>query len=155
MFFRSVINPSSRNVTRNASCILDSWLTYSLKTNKGIFLWSEIGKQWGHVTDYVSKHSGGLLRVASEQSIVCCNITYPKIIILCDWSATFKSEKHNIMRPVRKVLSTGTYTSFTYQSFIWTDEKWYIDRTSAERDTCCKVPQWNCYYSISLQLHEM
>jgi hypothetical protein len=39
-----------------------------------------------------------------EQGIVCCNITCPKIIILCNLSATFKSEKHNIMRPVGKVL---------------------------------------------------
>jgi hypothetical protein len=38
--------------------------TYSLKMNKGIFLYSEIGKQRGHVTDYVSKHSGGLLRTS-------------------------------------------------------------------------------------------
>jgi hypothetical protein len=42
--------------------------------------------------------------VVPKQGIVCCNITCPKIII-CDRSATFKSEKHNIMRPVRKVLS--------------------------------------------------
>jgi hypothetical protein len=42
--------------------------------------------------------------VVPEQGIVCCNITCLKIIILCDRSATFKSEKHNIMRPVRKVL---------------------------------------------------
>jgi hypothetical protein len=35
-----------------------------------------------------------------EQGVVCCNITYPKIIILCDWSATFKSKKQHIMRSV-------------------------------------------------------
>jgi hypothetical protein len=40
--------------------------------------------------------------MAPEQGILYCNITYPKIRIL--WSATFKSEKHNIMRLVRKVL---------------------------------------------------
>jgi hypothetical protein len=43
--------------------------------------------------------------VVPEQGMVCCNIACPKIIILCDWSATFKSEKHNIMRPVHQVLS--------------------------------------------------
>jgi hypothetical protein len=43
--------------------------------------------------------------VVPEQGIVCCNTTCPKIIILCDRSATFKSEKHNIMRLVRKVLT--------------------------------------------------
>jgi hypothetical protein len=36
--------------------------TYSLKMNKDIFLWSETGKQQGRITDYISKHLGGLLR---------------------------------------------------------------------------------------------
>jgi hypothetical protein len=43
--------------------------------------------------------------VVPEQGIVCYNITCPKIIILCDRSTMFKSEKHNIMQLVRKVLS--------------------------------------------------
>jgi hypothetical protein len=38
------------------------------------------------------------------QSIVCFNIACPKIIILCDRSATFKSQNHISMIPVRKVL---------------------------------------------------
>jgi hypothetical protein len=51
--------------------------------------------------------------VVPEQGIVCCNITCPKIIILCDWSATFKSEKHNIMQPIRRVLITNDSNSLT------------------------------------------
>jgi hypothetical protein len=39
------------------------------------------------------------------QSIVCFNIACPKIIILWDRSATFKSQKHISMIPVRLVLS--------------------------------------------------
>jgi hypothetical protein len=53
--------------------------------------------------------------VVPEQRIVCCNITCTKII-LCNQSATFKSKKHNIMRPVRKVLS-NIHFSFTSQLF--------------------------------------
>jgi hypothetical protein len=41
--------------------------------------------------------------VLPEQGIVWCNMTCPNIIVLWDRSATFKSEKHNIMRHVRKV----------------------------------------------------
>jgi hypothetical protein len=41
--------------------------------------------------------------VAPEQGIVCCNIMYPKIIILF-YRSMFKSEKHNIMQPLCKVL---------------------------------------------------
>jgi hypothetical protein len=48
-----------------------------------------------------------------EQGIVCCNITCPKIIILCNQFATFKSEKHNIMRLVRKVLRISNCTHLT------------------------------------------
>jgi hypothetical protein len=39
------------------------------------------------------------------QSIVCFNIACPKIIILCDRSATFKSQNHISMIPVRKLLN--------------------------------------------------
>jgi hypothetical protein len=41
------------------------------------------------------------------QSIVCFNIACPKIIILCDRSATFKSQNHISMIPVRKVLRSS------------------------------------------------
>jgi hypothetical protein len=39
------------------------------------------------------------------QSIVCFNIACPKTIILCDRSATFKSQNHISMIPVRKLLN--------------------------------------------------
>jgi hypothetical protein len=45
---------------------------------------------------------------------------YPKIIILCDRSTTFKSEKHNIMQPVHKVLRRSLFTMLLSQPIIKT-----------------------------------
>jgi hypothetical protein len=84
-----------------------AWLHY----DRGIFLWGEIGKQWGHVYWLLNKTFGTYTMhklcvcMAPEQHIVCCNITCPKNVIWRDWSSTFKSKKHHMPWLVRNVLS--------------------------------------------------